>query len=170
MKQLWYRLRRFFCGCPSRVETFPQLPTRGNETESACGEGVGTGGRGQCWVLLSSCGQECSESCPRFQTLWQFARVQADRSRKAQAAVMQKPHLNQRDGQVTEIHDLDGEAPFIRPSHPIPSDSNSQAKPITVDLTPEIHDAEHGAEHSQAKGNPLDHTRQSAEHDSEGQA
>lgn len=85
MNRLWYRLRRFFCGCPSRVEAFPELPPPRYETESARGEGVGTGGRGQCWVLFSSCGQECSKSCPRFQALWQFACAQADRSRKAQA-------------------------------------------------------------------------------------
>ena len=97
--------RRFFCGCPSRLDKTPEGLARAGETATAGGLGEGARNDGEGWVLLYSCGRLCRESCPRFQALWQLLQ-QGGVQKNLPANADVESNLGNRNRDIADVNHL----------------------------------------------------------------
>lgn len=150
-KAIFYRLHRALFGCPSRLETVTDLPSIGGKSEPAHGRGIRSDDSRERIIILSSCWKECSESCPRFQSMRQTAIVHANRLRKSSSSGAEEADLGNGDREKTEVHDFDANT-VDRPLRiSVPASRDTKADSIARNRAPIVQNAEGRSEQSNAQ-------------------
>lgn len=145
----FFMVRRRLLGCPSRLDVATQRRTGAGETTITSGLGEGAGDDTKCLVLLSSCGEVCRESCPRFHALRQ-ALQQTGIEENLLPVLQIESDLRQRNREIADIDNLDAN-PALAMRGDVAARKHTQADSITVDSTPKVDDAKHGAEQRDAE-------------------
>ncbi len=153
MKALYHSLRRALLGCPSRLDIMPERLVRASESQAAGRLGKGAGDEVKTFVVLTTCGEVCRESCPCFQALWRELTT-ANRNIERQellATTHSETDLRDCDRHPAKVDDLDGKAvAAVRMEPGLRCDA--QPHTVTAERTPEVDETEHRSEHGDAQG------------------
>ena len=145
-------IRRNLFGCPSRFDVMPKnfaasgehLPTRRLDKRTA--------NKGKNFIVFSSCGDECRDSCPRFQAMWKRLAIEEECSRVGNLLVSGrcgKSDLRNCDREVSKVDDFQADAGVVCCEAAIPLRSHTDLDSVSGYGAPYIDDAKNGTEKRQ---------------------